>query len=116
MSANGVHLVTGGLGYSGKYIVSNLLERGLPTRTITNSGHKPNPFGRRLEVRAMPFHNSAALTEALRGASVLYNTYWVRGRPLPASADRRRGPRPPRGLGGNRRRHSAMTVNRTFET
>lgn len=78
MNANSLHVVTGGLGYSGKYIVRNLLEQGLPTRTITNSGHKPNPFGRRLDVRAMSFHDSAALTEALRGASVLYNTYWVR--------------------------------------
>lgn len=78
MSANGLHVVTGGLGYSGSYIVRNLLDQGVPTRTITNSTHRHNPFGRILEVRPMPFHDPVALTEVLRGGSVLYNTYWVR--------------------------------------
>lgn len=78
MSANGLSVVTGGLGYTGAYIVRELLRRNLPVRTITNSAHAPNPFGAALEVRPMAFHDPAALEESLRGAAVLYNTYWVR--------------------------------------
>jgi len=72
------HVVTGGLGYSGRCIVQQLIEAGCDVRTITNSTHRPNPFGDRLEVRPMPFGNPDALADSLRGADVLYNTYWVR--------------------------------------
>src|SRR3990172_5616902 len=78
MSANDLNVVTGGLGYTGGYIVRELLRRRLPVRTIPNSTHLPNPFGAALQVRAMPFHDPAALEESLRGAAVLYHTYWVR--------------------------------------
>ena len=73
-----LHAVTGGLGYSGKYIVRQLLDRGRSVRTLTNSPGRANPFGKRLDVRRMPFDDLPALTESLRGADVLYNTYWVR--------------------------------------
>jgi NADH dehydrogenase len=58
MKDDNLHVVTGGLGYSGKYIVRQLLDRGRRVRTLTNS--------------------TGRLTESLRGADVLYNTYWVR--------------------------------------
>ncbi|MCP4426430.1 MAG: NAD(P)H-binding protein, partial [Chloroflexi bacterium] len=72
------HVVTGAFGYSGKYIAQRLLEKGHEVRTLTNSSHKPNPFGER--VQAFPFHfdQPEKLTESLRGTKVLYNTYWVR--------------------------------------
>lgn len=73
-----IHVVTGGLGYSGKYIVSRLLKKGCIVRTITNSPDRPNPFGEKLDIRPMDFGSPKALTEALQGASILYNTYWVR--------------------------------------
>jgi NADH dehydrogenase len=74
----GVHIVTGAFGYSGKYITALLLKQGQTVRTITDSPNRPNPFGP--AVQAAPFHfdNPAMLVEALRGADVLYNTYWVR--------------------------------------
>ena len=78
MKDNRLHVVTGGLGYSGKYIVRRLLARGRPVRTLTNSPGRENPFGSRLEVRRMPFDDIHALSSSLRGAAVLYNTYWVR--------------------------------------
>jgi NADH dehydrogenase len=78
MSTGKLHVVTGGLGYSGRCIAQRLIEAGCEVRTITNSPHRPNPFGDRLEVRPMPFDDPAALAESLRGADVLYNTYWVR--------------------------------------
>ncbi len=73
-----IHIVTGALGYSGKYIAKRLLEAGHHVRTLTNSSNKPNPFGDRIEVHPLDFNNPDKLAESLKGASVLYNTYWVR--------------------------------------
>jgi NADH dehydrogenase len=72
------HAVTGAFGYSGKYIARRLLDKGKNVITLTNSLHRPNPFGKK--VQAYPFHfdNPDKLVEILRGVSVLYNTYWVR--------------------------------------
>ncbi len=73
-----LHVVTGAFGYSGRYIAHRLLERGQQVRTLTNSSDRANPFQGRVE--AVPFHfdDGTRLTESLRGAAVLYNTYWVR--------------------------------------
>lgn len=78
MRENNLHAVTGAFGYSGKYIACRLLAAGENVITITNSAHRQNPFGDR--VRAFPFHfdKPDMLTEALKGVTVLYNTYWVR--------------------------------------
>jgi NADH dehydrogenase len=72
------HAVTGAFGYSGKYIAERLLAVGKAVITLTNSLHRENPFGDRLQ--AIPFHFDAPekLAESLHGVSVLYNTYWVR--------------------------------------
>jgi len=71
-------MVTGAFGYSGRYIARRLLDRGHTVRTLTNSPNRKNPFDG--NVRATPFHfdDPARLIESLAGASVLYNTYWVR--------------------------------------
>jgi uncharacterized protein YbjT (DUF2867 family) len=71
-------IVTGAFGYSGKYITKRLLDQGQRVRTLTNSVGRANPFGNRVE--AHPFHwdDLDALTDSMRGADVLYNTYWVR--------------------------------------
>jgi uncharacterized protein YbjT (DUF2867 family) len=73
-----LHVVTGALGYSGKAITHRLLARGIRVRTLTNSPGRPNPFGDQLEIRPLAFGDPAALVEHLRGAEVLFNTYWVR--------------------------------------
>lgn len=72
------HVVTGAFGYSGKYITHRLLQQGHVVRTLTNSLNRKNPFGDRVDAHPYNFDNRAALVESLRGASVLYNTYWVR--------------------------------------
>ena len=77
MSANEFDVVTGAFGYSGKYITRRLLELGHTVRTLTNSIHRPNPFGSQVEAFPYNFDNLDKLTDSLRG-TVLYNTYWVR--------------------------------------
>ncbi len=78
MQEREIHIVTGAYGYSGRYIARRLLDRGVVVRTLTDSAARPDPFDGR--VRAFPFHfeEPARLVDSLRGAAVLYNTYWVR--------------------------------------
>lgn len=73
-----LHVVTGAFGYSGRRIARMLLDRGLRVRTLTNSPARRNPFGDKIEVHPFNFENQAALRASLEGATVLYNTYWVR--------------------------------------
>jgi len=73
-----IHAVTGAFGYSGKYIAQRLLAQGKSVITLTNSLDRHNPFGSRLRAFPFNFDSPDALTECLRGVSVLYNTYWVR--------------------------------------
>ena len=73
-----VHVVTGAYGYSGKYITTRLLDAGVRVRTLTHSLKRANPFGNRVEAYPFSFDDPTALIEALRGATVLYNTYWIR--------------------------------------
>ncbi len=78
MSDTKLHVVTGAFGYSGRYIAERLLEAGHRVRTLTSSPDRKNPFGERVDVRTFDFDEPQRLTESLRGADVLYNTYWVR--------------------------------------
>lgn len=76
--AGAIHAVTGAFGYSGREIARLLLSRGERVRTLTGHSDRPDPFGGAVEVRPLRFEHPAALTEALRGVGVLYNTYWIR--------------------------------------
>jgi NADH dehydrogenase len=73
-----VNVVTGAFGYIGRYIARHLLESGEAVRTITTHADKPNPFGGAVEAFPYNFDRPAELVASLRGASTLYNTYWVR--------------------------------------
>jgi NADH dehydrogenase len=72
------HVVTGAFGFSGRFITKRLLGAGFKIRTLTNSVHRQHPFGDQVNVHPFHFDDQAALVESLEGASVLYNTYWVR--------------------------------------
>jgi len=73
-----LYVVTGAFGYSGKYIAARLLAEGFRVHTLTNSLYRPNPFGEQVEAHPFNFDQPEKLTESLRGARVLCNTYWVR--------------------------------------
>jgi uncharacterized protein YbjT (DUF2867 family) len=78
MSTPEFAVVTGAFGFSGKYITRRLLDLGHGVRTLTNSVNRPNPFGNQVQAIPYYFNDLEKLTESLRGATVLYNTYWVR--------------------------------------
>ena len=73
-----LNVVTGAFGYTGKYITRKLLSIGKKVKTLTGHPNRPNPFGNQISVAPFHFDNPAELTRALRGATTLYNTYWVR--------------------------------------
>jgi uncharacterized protein YbjT (DUF2867 family) len=73
-----LNIVTGALGYTGKYITRRLLERGKRVKTLTGHPDRPNPFGERVSVAAFNFDDPQELARTLEGATTFYNTYWVR--------------------------------------
>jgi NADH dehydrogenase len=78
MRSEVLNVVTGAFGYIGRYITRYLLEKGQPVRTLTTHPAKPNPFGTSVEAFPYNFDRPAELEASLRGASALYNTYWIR--------------------------------------
>ena len=78
MSNPGLSVVTGAFGYTGRYIAQRLLDRGEAARNLTRNPSFFSPFGDRVERHPLDFSNVPQLTESLRGAATLYNTYWIR--------------------------------------
>jgi uncharacterized protein YbjT (DUF2867 family) len=76
--AQELDVVTGAFGYTGKYIARRLLDSGRRVRTITGHPNRANGLTNQIEIAPMDFSDRAGLVRSLRGASVLYNTYWVR--------------------------------------
>jgi uncharacterized protein YbjT (DUF2867 family) len=81
---DGLDVVTGAFSFTGRFIARRLLDQGRRVRTLTN--HPDRPGAREvagdsvIDVAPLQFTDRAALVESLRGADVLYNTYWVRFR------------------------------------
>jgi uncharacterized protein YbjT (DUF2867 family) len=76
----GFDVVTGAFSYTGRYIAQRLLVEGRRVRTLTNHAQRPGAEEIKVNVAPLQFTDRAALVESLRGADVLYNTYWVRFR------------------------------------
>jgi len=73
-----LNVVTGAFGFTGKYITRRLLAEGKRILTLTGHPHRENPFGDRISVAPFNFDDPDALAASLRGASVLFNSYWIR--------------------------------------
>jgi uncharacterized protein YbjT (DUF2867 family) len=73
-----VDVVTGAFSFTGRYIAARLLELGREVRTLTRHPQSASPFGQQVEAFPLDFTDPATLTERLRGADTLYNTYWIR--------------------------------------
>ncbi len=72
-----IAVITGARSYTGSAVARELAARGFALRTLTNRTdaiHDPGP----MEVRPLQFTDEDALIDAMRGASVFVNTYWVR--------------------------------------
>jgi uncharacterized protein YbjT (DUF2867 family) len=72
-----VDVVTGAYSFTGRYVAARLLELGREVRTLTRHPQSASPFGARVEAFPLDF-DLDTLTERLRGADTLYNTYWIR--------------------------------------
>jgi len=70
-------VVTGAFSYTGRHIAEALLARGRNVRTLTRRPPDPShPLAGAVDVAPLAFDES--LVSSLRGADILYNTYWVR--------------------------------------
>jgi len=78
METTEVNVVTGAFSHTGKYIAQRLLSMGERVRTLTGRPDHGNPFGGQVEASPFNFDKPGELTDSLRGAMTLYNTYWVR--------------------------------------
>ena len=76
----GFDVVTGAFGFTGRAIARRLLAAERRVRTLTNHAQPPGTEDVKVDVAPLQFADRAALVESLRGADVLYNTYWVRFR------------------------------------
>jgi uncharacterized protein YbjT (DUF2867 family) len=72
-----VDVVTGAFSFTGRYVAARLLELGREVRTLTRHPQRASLFGARVEAFPLDF-DLDTLTEHLRGAETLYNTYWIR--------------------------------------
>lgn len=78
MSDSRVNIVTGAFGYTGKYITHRLLSMGEHVKSLTGHPRRENSFGDQVAAIPFNFEEPDRLTDSLRGASTLYNTYWIR--------------------------------------
>ena len=71
-------IVTGAFSYTGRAITEELLARGQSVRTLTRKVVPADPLAAAVETAPLQFADRTGLVESLRGARVLYNTYWIR--------------------------------------
>jgi NADH dehydrogenase len=73
-----VNIVTGAFSYTGRYITSLLVGRGIRVRNLTGHPGRVNPFGDSIEIAPFCFDNPDGLAQKMEGADVVFNTYWIR--------------------------------------
>jgi NADH dehydrogenase len=73
-------VVTGAFSFTGRAIARRLIAGERSVKTLTNHPQRPGAEEMKIDVAPLQFVDRAALVESLRGADVLYNTYWVRFR------------------------------------
>ena len=73
-----LNVVTGAFGYIGSYIARRLLSLGKRVVTLTGHADPSGPATGQITAFPFDFDSPSTLAEHLRGATTLYNTYWVR--------------------------------------
>ena len=64
------------MSYTGRAIAEEVLSRGGAVRSLSRRDDPTDPLRGRIDVAPLRFDDS--LVDSLRGASTLYNTYWIR--------------------------------------
>ena len=77
-SNNETNVVTGAFSYTGRYVAKRLLSMGEKVRTLTNHPSLDIELEKQIETFPLNFDNSHQLFNSLKGATTLYNTYWIR--------------------------------------
>jgi uncharacterized protein YbjT (DUF2867 family) len=78
METTGLNVVTGAFSFTGRYIAQRLLAMGEKVITLTSRLEHENTFGHQVKAYPFNFDKPGELTDSLRGAGTLYNTYWIR--------------------------------------
>jgi NADH dehydrogenase len=78
MEQGSFDVVTGAFSFTGRFIARRLMTLERPIKTLTNHPQREGTEDVNAEVAPLQFADREALVESLRGADVLYNTYWVR--------------------------------------
>lgn len=78
MQADEINIVTGAFSHTGKYITQRLISMGKQVRTLTGRPNQQNLFDGHVTAFPFNFDEPDNLIESLKGATTLYNTYWVR--------------------------------------
>ena len=73
-----INVVTGASGFSGKYITRRLIAKGIKVISLTGHPDRESEFKDSITGAPYNFDHPDKLAESMRGASVLYNTYWIR--------------------------------------
>ncbi|MHB0999406.1 MAG: SDR family oxidoreductase [Armatimonadota bacterium] len=71
-------VVTGAFGFSGRSIARKLIVDGDRVITLTGHPRKDDEFGEQVTAVPFNFDKPDELVSSLKGATVLYNTYWIR--------------------------------------
>src|SRR2546421_9850668 len=71
-------VVTGAFSFTGRFIARRLLAQEREIKTLTTHPRRRGTEDITAEVAPLQFADRDALVDSLRGADVLYNTYWVR--------------------------------------
>ena len=71
-------VVTGAFSYTGGYIARNLLQKGVDVTSLSHHPDLLNSFGGAVKSVPLNFSDTESLTDSMVGASVFYNTYWIR--------------------------------------
>ena len=71
-------VVTGAFSYTGGYIARKLLQQGVDVTTLTRHPDLHDSFGGAVKSAPLDFLDTQALTNSMRGATVFFNTYWIR--------------------------------------
>ncbi len=78
MTASKTAVVTGAYSFIGSAVAGSLLARGYAIRTLTNRTIPVHDPGGPIEPFPLQFEDMAGLADAMHGADLFVNTYWVR--------------------------------------